>query len=62
MTKDKEIETLRKDAMRYRKLRDLALVRGTLEAAIAIGQFDFIRDADRFDDSVDALDETGFGT
>ena len=44
-----------KDAMRYRKLRDLAMNDGCLEATIAIGQFDFIGTAECFDADVDSL-------
>jgi len=50
-------EKLIKDAKRYRKLRDLAVVKNDLEATVALGMFDFLNDADRFDAKVDAIGE-----
>ena len=46
---------LERDADRYRKLRHIACERGDLEATIALGQFDFLCDNDKFDAAVDAL-------
>ena len=49
------IEVIHKDAERYRKLRDIALTKGNLEATIALGQFDFIKTSEEFDNNVDKL-------
>lgn len=43
------------DAVRYRKLRSIAVESGCLEAEIAMGQFDFMPTEERFDRAVDDL-------
>jgi hypothetical protein len=46
---------LAKDAARYHKLRDIAVIKGNLEATVAINQLDFIGNNDGFDAAIDSL-------
>ena len=48
-----EPDPLREDAMRYRKLRSLALQGGDLEAFVALEQLDHLRTNEEFDAAVD---------
>ena len=43
------------DAMRYQKLRSLAVDWNDLEATVALGMFDFTPTPEEFDAKVDAL-------
>lgn len=43
------------DAIRYRKMRDCAINKGGLEAAMALGQVDYIDNNAGFDQYIDAL-------
>ncbi len=45
------------DAKRYRKLRNIAIEKGSLEAEIALGMFDFMSSCVEFDNTVDAMPE-----
>jgi hypothetical protein len=46
---------LAKDAARYHKLREIAVIRSNLEATVAINQLDFIGNNDGFDAAIDNL-------
>lgn len=43
------------DALRYRKLRSIAMNGGNLEAVVAVNQLDFVKDDSAFDDEVDSI-------
>lgn len=46
-------ESLCRDALRYRKLRDLAVRRSRLEEMVALSALDHVRTDERFDREVD---------